>query len=99
MGGSMVPSIKQVLNLLQSHGKMEVDFIFVYIFQAAHIFKNGVCDPNYCWGTGSFSFTGVSSSAVVWTKPQLGLRVYVYNGSSITERCYDGNGWYGGAYS
>ena len=72
--------------------------IRVYLSSGSYI-QEWCCDPNYCWGTGSFSFTGVSSSAVVWTKPQLGLRVYVYNGSSITERCYDGNGWYGGAYS
>ena len=72
--------------------------IRVYVSNGSNI-QEWCCDPGWCWGAGSFSYPGTSSSATIWTTPFEGLRVYVNNGSnSITERCYDGNGWYTGGY-
>ena len=71
----------------------------VYVANGGNI-QEWCWDPNSCWTLGAFCSQGTSSSATIWTTPQLGIRVYVNNGSgSITERCWDGSGWYVGAYS
>jgi Fungal fucose-specific lectin len=52
------------------------------------------------WTKGAALAAGLASSAVSWTKPQLGIRVYVNNvNNNVVEYCYDGNGWYIGAYT
>ena len=70
----------------------------LYISYASNI-QEYTCDPQSCWAKGAFSFPGSSSSATIWTTPQLGIRVYVNTDSGITEKCWDGSGWYTGAYS
>ncbi len=43
------------------------------------------------------SYMTIQTAAVSWgTTPS--IRVYSTNGVTITERCYDGNGWYTGAF-
>ena len=77
-------------------------YIRVYV-SANSTIQEYCCDPGNCWYSGSFSFPGISSSATVWTTPQLGIRVYTEvstNGAiQCIEQCWDNNGWYTGGYS
>ncbi|CAJ0691349.1 fucose-binding lectin protein [Ralstonia holmesii] len=42
--------------------------------------------------------SNVQTAATSWgTVPS--IRVYTANGGKITERCYDGKGWYTGAFN
>jgi hypothetical protein len=41
----------------------------------------------------------METAAVSWGTTSPYIRVYTANGNKITERCYDGKGWYTGAFS
>jgi len=42
--------------------------------------------------------TSKSTASVNWTDKTQHLRVYSTDGSNVTERCWDGSGWYTGAF-
>src|SRR5215212_9475301 len=48
-------------------------------------------NPNFPIGTASVSWLDGSGT--------IHIRVYSTDGYSITERCWDGSGWYDGAFS
>lgn len=50
------------------------------------------------WVIGSSLTSGVASSATLWNSP-FGIRVYPNDGTNtVSERCWDGAGWYVGQY-
>lgn len=38
------------------------------------------------------------TAAVMWQQNGVRIRVYTSDGDNVTERCWDGNGWYTGAF-
>jgi hypothetical protein len=41
----------------------------------------------------------VDTAAVSWFDGQVHIRVYSSDGNNITERCWDGDGWYTGSFA